>query len=220
MTATVSNVTAALSTLFVVDDDPAIREALGASSQYLGMLVETFDSAERFLERYEPDGSGCLLLDVKMPGMSGLELQSVLAERGVCLPIIMVSGQGDVPMAVSAMHQGAVTFIEKPFGLEQISVQIHEALASGARWKALWQRRKDARERLARLTPPQREVLDLLAAGLSNQKIAERLGLSLRAVEDRKARLIQALETDSLAELLAISMLAREPLPCSEHRQG
>ncbi len=218
MTATSANRKTDSATLFVVDDDPAIREAMRAAGRYLGMAVETYESAERFLESYKPVVVGCLLLDVKMPGMDGLKLQGVLAERGFCLPIIMVSGQADVPTAVNAMHQGAITFIEKPFGLEQISIQITEALAAGARWKQQWQRRKDARERLARLTEPQREVLDLLAAGLSNQKIAQRLGLSLRTVEDRKARLIQALEADSLAELLAISLLAQEPLSCIEPR--
>jgi FixJ family two-component response regulator len=200
----------ATSTLYVVDDDPAVRDALGAAGRYLGMAVETYASAETFLEQCAADIGGCLVLDVKMPGMDGLELQAALAERGICLPTIIISGHGDVPTAVSAMHKGALTFIEKPFGLEQISSEIAEALATGARWQAQCQRRKNAKQRLARITEPQREVLDLLTEGLSNQQIAARLGLSLRAVEDRKARLIQSLEAESLAEMLALNLIVKE----------
>ena len=218
MTAAVAKPKAALSTLYVVDDDPAVREALQAAGRFLKMRVETYESAEQFLERHQPADGGCLLLDVKMPGMTGLELQAVLAEQGVCLPVIMMSGQADVPSAVSAMHQGAITFIEKPFGLEQIRDQIAETLATGMHWRKQWRLRRDARERLSRLTDPQREVLELLAAGHSNQKMAERLGISLRAVEDRKSRLIQALKATSLAELLAISMLGKESSKRGEPR--
>lgn len=197
-------------TLFVVDDDPAILEAMRAVGGYLGLAAETYDSAERFLDKYDGSREGCLILDVKMPGMDGLALQRVLAQRDCFLPIIMLSGQGDVPTAVHAMQQGAVTFMEKPFALAQMSGQIMEALQTARQRKGQWQRRKDARERLSRLTQPQREVFDLLTQGQTNQQIAERLGLSLRAIEDRKARLIQALEADSLAELFTLASLAGE----------
>lgn len=197
-------------TLFIVDDDPAILEAMRAVSGYLGLAAETYESAERFLDKYDPSREGCLVLDVRMPGMDGLTLQRELAQRDYFLPVIMLSGQGDVPTAVHAMQQGAVTFLEKPFALSQISSQILEALHSARQRKDAWQRRKDARARLSRLTQQQREVFDLLTAGLSNQLMAERLGLSLRAIEDRKARLTRALHVQSLPELFTLAALAGE----------
>ena len=197
-------------TVFVVDDDPAILDAMRAVSGFLGLATETYDSAERFLNKYDASREGCLILDVKMPGMDGLALQRELAQRDEFLPIIMLSGQGDVPTAVHAMQQGAVTFMEKPFALAHMSSQIMEALQTARQRKDQWHRRKDARERLSRLTLPQREVFDLLTVGMSNQQIAERLNLSLRAIEDRKARLIQALEVQNLAELFTLASLAGE----------
>ena len=200
-------------TLFVVDDDPAVRAALQAAGQHLRLLVEVYPTAEEFLERLDVNRHGCLILDLKMPKIDGLQLQNLLRERECCLPVIMISGHGDVPSVVSAMRQGALTFLEKPFGLNEISAQIRSALETAADWRARWARRRDARERLARLTHAQRTVFDLLASGLSNKQIAQRLGLSLRAIEDRKARLIQSLQLVTIVDLFDLSSAAETPTP-------
>jgi len=171
----------------------------------LGHPVRAFASAAEFLRAYSPDQPGCLVLDVKMPGMSGLELQRRLADDGVTLPVVMISGHADVRIAVEAMTLGAITLLEKPFSLDELLGHIRKAIEKDAAERAARGKEDDARGRLAALTPKEREVLDQVVAGRTNREIADTLGLSVRAVEDRRARLMKKAGVNSLAELVALA---------------
>jgi FixJ family two-component response regulator len=190
------------STIYIVDDDEAIRTALQSIGALLEHRVMTFASAEAFLDANLGDTPGCLVLDVKMPGMSGLELQRRLADLGVRLPIVMISGHADVRIAVEAMTLGAVTLLEKPFGLDELLSHVRKALEKDRH--ARESDDSDAKARIAALTPKEREVLDLIAEGRTNREMAEMLGLSIRAVEDRRARLMKKVQARSVAELVRL----------------
>jgi FixJ family two-component response regulator len=192
-------------TVYVVDDDDAVRKAVASAGGLLGHPVRAFASAADFLAAYSPGQPGCLVLDVKMPGMSGLELQRRLADDGVTLPVVMISGHADVRTAVEAMTLGAMTLLEKPFSLDELLAQVRKAIEKDAADRAARGREDDARWRLAALTPKEREVLDQVVAGRTNREIAEHLGLSVRAVEDRRARLMRKVGVTSLAELVALA---------------
>lgn len=192
-------------TVFVVDDDDGVRAAVASAGGLLGQPVRAFASAAEFLAEYTPDQPGCLVLDVKMPGMTGLELQRKLADDGATLPVVMISGHADVRIAVEAMTLGAVTLLEKPFSLEELLTQIRKALDKDAAERAARGKVDDVRARLAALTPKEREVLDHVTAGRTNREIADTLGLSVRAVEDRRARLMRKMGVTSLAELIALA---------------
>lgn len=190
-------------TIFVVDDDEAIRRALQSAGNLLDAPVQVFENPARFLEFYTPDQPGCLVLDVKMPGMSGLELQRTLADRGWNIPIVMMSGHADVRIAVQAMTLGALTLLEKPFSLDELLGQLRKAIAKDREQRANRNANADIKASIALLTPKEREVLDLVLAGQTNRTIAENLGLSVRAIEERRARLMKKLQVNSLAELVA-----------------
>jgi len=190
-------------TIFVVDDDEAIRRALQSAGNLLDAPVQAFENPARFLESYTPDQPGCLVLDVKMPGMSGLELQRTLADRGWNIPIVMMSGHADVRIAVQAMTLGALTLLEKPFSLDELLGQLRKAIAKDREQRANRNANADIKASIALLTPKEREVLDLVLAGQTNRTIAENLGLSVRAIEERRARLMKKLQVNSLAELVA-----------------
>lgn len=192
-------------TVFVVDDDDAVRKAVASAGGLLGHPVRAFASAADFLATYTPDQSGCLVLDVKMPGMTGLELQRKLADDGTTLPVVMISGHADVRIAVEAMTLGAVTLLEKPFSLDELLAQVRKAIERDAAERASRGKAEDARAKLAALTPKEREVLDQVIAGCTNREIADTLGLSVRAVEDRRARLMRKMGANSLAELVAMA---------------
>jgi FixJ family two-component response regulator len=164
--------------------------------------VETLESAQAFLDRYQPDWPGCLVLDLDLPGMNGLELQKELARRGVRIPIIFLSNCGDVPSAVRALQAGALDFLEKPFQTEAILASIRKALDREARARAEQARQADTAARLALLTPGEREVLDLMVAGLPYKAIARKLQIGYKAVEARRAKMIRKMQCDGLAELL------------------
>jgi FixJ family two-component response regulator len=191
-------------TIFVVDDDAAVGRALASAGRLLGHPVRGFPSAAEFLAAYDPSQQGCLVLDIRMPGMTGLELQRKLAEDGVAIPIVMISGHADVRIAVEAMTQGAVTLLEKPFRLDELIDHVRKAIEIDRDRRAAQQRRNEADARLALLTPKEREVLELLAAGKTNKAIAAGLGLSVRAVEDRRARLMKKVQVGSVAELVQL----------------
>lgn len=191
-------------TLFVVDDDAAITRAISSFARLMNLRVETFASAEEFLKAYDPHRPGCLVLDVKMPGMSGLELQQKLIAEDIGLPIIMISGHSDVPMAVEAMTAGAVTFLEKPFSQQELSVAIREAIQRDAEKRSAGKQRAEASERVARLTVKEREVMDRILIGMTNKQIAAELELSHRAIEDRRARVMRKLNVRSVAELVTL----------------
>jgi FixJ family two-component response regulator len=194
-------------TIFVVDDDAAVRRAIAGAGKLLGRPVRSFASAAEFLAAYDTAQPGCLVLDLKMPGMTGVELQQRLADDGTPIPIVVVSGHADVRTAVEVMTLGAVTLLEKPFRLDELLTHLRRALELDAANRARAARHAEADARLAALTPKEREVLEAIAAGKTNREIAEQLGLSLRAVEDRRARLMRKVQARTVAEL--VQLLAR-----------
>ena len=189
-------------TIFVVDDDAAVRDALKLLLRSVGHAVETFGSAQEFLDAYGEDRAGCLVLDIRMPGMSGLELQQKLNEQHSILPIIFITGHGDVPMAVEAMQAGAVDFIQKPFRDQDLIDRINQALEKDSSNRAALGERNDIRRRLETLTPREREVLDLVVHGKANKVIAGDLKLSQRTVEIHRARVMEKMQASSLAHLV------------------
>jgi two-component system, LuxR family, response regulator FixJ len=189
-------------TIFVVDDDSAVRDALKLLLRSVGQAVETYGSAQEFLDAYGEDRPGCLVLDIRMPGMSGLELQQKLNERHSILPIIFITGHGDVPMAVEAMQAGAVDFIQKPFRDQDLIDRINQALEKDGSNRAALGERNDIRRRLETLTPREREVLDLVVHGKANKVIAGDLKLSQRTVEIHRARVMEKMQASSLAHLV------------------
>ncbi len=196
------NLSTARPTIFIVDDDAAVRDALKLLLRSVGQAVETYASGQEFLESYAEDRPGCLVLDIRMPGMSGLELQQKLNERHCILPIIFITGHGDVPMAVEAMQAGAVDFIQKPFRDQDLIDRINQALEKDQSNRAALGERNDIRRRLETLTPREREVLDLVVQGKANKVIAGDLKLSQRTVEIHRARVMEKMQASSLAHLV------------------
>ena len=192
------------STVFVVDDDEAMRESLTWLIESVGLNVETFSSADEFLKYYYPGRPGCLLLDVRMPGMSGLELQAHLQSQQVTIPVIIITGHGDVPMAVRAMESGVIDFIEKPFNDEQLLESIRNALSIDDTQRDEQAFKAEVASRLAQLTPRESEVMDMVTAGKSNKEIANALGVSAKTVEAHRAKVMEKMEAGSLAELVRL----------------
>ena len=190
-------------TVHVVDDDAALRDALGMLFRTAGLQVETYASALEFLARARPEPPACLVLDIRMPGMSGTALQDQLRARGSQLPILFISGHGDIPMAVVAVKKGAFDFIEKPFDDDQLLRQVLDALdLAGGRGAPA----AAGAERLALLSEREREVLDLVLAGRPNRQIALDLAISTKTVEFHRARIMQKLEVRSAAELFRLCL--------------
>jgi two-component system, LuxR family, response regulator FixJ len=193
--------------VFVVDDDPAARQSLAALISSRGLPVKTFASAEDFLAAYQPDQRACLIADVRMTGLSGLELQQQLAASGVNLPVIIITGFADVPTAIHAMRAGAITFLEKPCTAQEISGAIQTALDIERRITELRRRRAEIEDHLSQLDDTDRAILDKMVFGLTNQMIAMDLDLSLRTVEKRRAGIFQKMHAANLAELLRMVLL-------------
>lgn len=189
-------------TVHIVDDDEALRDSLVWLLESEGHAVATHASAEEFLAHWKPQLRGCLLLDVRMPGMSGLELHEKLVSEGSTLPVVFITGHGDVPMAVSALKRGAVDFIEKPFNDRDLLTLITQCLELDRERSS--QRRQDAEvsRRLEQLTSREREVLDLIVGGRLNKQIADALGISIKTVEVHRARVMEKMGVASLAELV------------------
>jgi two-component system response regulator FixJ len=194
--------------VFVVDDDRAMRESLRWLLESVGLTVRTYANAADFLREYEPTQPGCLVLDVRMPGMSGLDLQADLVRRGAGLPTIVVTGHAEVPMAVRAVKAGAVDFIEKPFSDQLLLDRVRQALEIDRLEREVRRRREEARRRLETLTAREREVLMLVAAGKANKEIAAELGLSQKTVEVHRSHVMSKMFVDSLAELIRVAILA------------
>ena len=169
----------AQTTVFIVDDDEAVRDSLKMLMESVDLHAEVFASAHEFLQLFDDDRSGCLVLDIRMPGMSGLELQAVLNERRSMLPVIFITGHGDVPMAVQAIRGGAQDFIQKPFREQELLDRVQQVLAEDSRNRDVLHQKRDILERLSTLTPREREVLGLVVAGNANKVIAIDLGLPL-----------------------------------------
>ena len=196
------------STVFVVDDDQAMRTSLQWLIESTGMKVLTFESADAFLAGYYPGRAGCLLVDVRMPGMSGLELQAYLTREGYRLPVIIITGHGDVAMAVKAMKAGAMDFIEKPFHDEDLLRSIRRALEYDQRQRVGQAAREDLQARLADLTPREHEVMGMVTDGKSNREIAAALGVTPKTVEAHRARVMEKMRAESLAELVRMVLIA------------
>lgn len=196
------------STVFLIDDDQAVRDAVGLLLRTDGLAVETFTSAAGFLESGAAERAGCLVLDVRMPGMSGLDLQQQMRTRGYRTPIIFMTGHGDVPMAIRAMKAGAFDFIEKPFQGKTLLERIHEALKLDTCERHRRAQRAEAATRMAQLSPREREVLDRIALGRYNKTIAAELGISVSTVEIHRKRVMEKLQAESLSDLIRTLALA------------
>jgi two-component system response regulator FixJ len=197
--------------VFVVDDDAAVRDSLSLLIRSVGLEAEAFETAQGFLDAYAPPRWGCLVLDVRMPGISGLELQQQMAARGISLPIVFLTAHGDIPMAVQALKAGAVDFILKPFRDQDLLDKIHEAIAVHGRLLKKLQSREVILERLGTLTTREREVMDLVVAGKANKVIALDLGISRRTVEIHRGRIMEKMQAGSLSELVQFALESRRP---------
>jgi FixJ family two-component response regulator len=194
--------------VFVVDDDAGVRRMISRMVGSVGLRVETFASVQEFLDLYDPRQTACLVLDVRMPGPSGLELQERLAAQQAPLPIIFITGHGDIAMGVRAMKRGAVDFIEKPFQDQVLLDAIHAALDRAVALRRDAAARAAARRRVAALTPREREVLALVVAGLPSKQIATRLGTAEQTIKMHRSRLMKKTGVDSLPDLVRLAQLA------------
>ncbi len=194
--------------VFVVDDDPAFRDSMGWLLSRSGLAHQLYASAEEFLAACSDGMQGCVVLDVRLQGMTGLELQEQLKARHVDLPVIMITGHADVPIAIRAMKAGAVDFLEKPFDGQTLLTCVRGALQKDHRVKAEAARRAHAGTRLKQLTEREREVLEMVAEGLLSKEIAARLGISTRTVEAHRARIMHKTESETLADLIRLAVLA------------
>lgn len=192
----------------LVDDDASVRRSVGFMLKTSGYQVQAYESGLELLKSSHLS-QGCVLLDIRMPGMDGLEVQQALQEKGIGLPVIIMTGHGDVGLAVKAMKAGAVDFIEKPFEKDALLASLQEGFHRLSRKEATQDRKKDAEVRLQALTPRERDVLDGLAQGLPNKTIAYDLGISPRTVEIHRANLMTKLEVRSLSEALRVAFAAR-----------
>ena len=190
------------SSVFIVDDDEAVRDSLKMLVRSIGLSVETFTSAADFLESYDPSRAGCVILDIRMPGMSGLELQEQLSARNATLPIIFITGHGDIPMAVKSIKAGAVDFIQKPFRDQELIDRIQQALEQNVRTRNRVGEDDAIAERITSLTPREREVMEYVARGEPNKAIAYDLNISERTVEVHRARVMEKMKADSLPDLV------------------
>jgi two-component system, LuxR family, response regulator FixJ len=193
-------------TVFVVDDDEGVRNSLRFLLKSVGLSAHTLASAADFLATYRPREPGCLVLDVRMPGMSGLELQQQLNLRGAVIPVIFITGHGDIPMAVEAMQQGAFDFLQKPFRDQDLIDRIQRALERDARNRAALVEHDSIRKRLESLTPREHEVLVLMTRGKPNKVMAAELGVSQRTVEIHRARVMEKSGATSIAQLVRMVM--------------
>ncbi len=189
-------------TVHVVDDDDAVRSSLRLLLKSVGLPTVAHSSAQEFLAAWDGDQPGCLVLDVRMPGMSGIELQAELNQRGAIIPVIFISGHGDIPMAVEAIQHGAFDFLQKPFRDQDLIDRVQRALASDAEHRQLLQQRETLRQRFESLTPREQEVLELVTQGKANKVMAGDLGVSQRTVEIHRARVMEKMGAQSLAQLV------------------
>jgi len=192
----------ATSSVYVVDDNPAVRDAIRWLVEEVGLRAQVFATAQDFIAEFNPESVGCLVLDIRMPGMSGLELQDYLQQQNITLPVIVVTGHGDVPMAVRSMKSGAFDFLQKPFNDQTmldtifLAIKHHQALIDTAR------QRSQACENIASLTRREKQVLKMIRAGESSREIAEKLHISVRTVEGHRAKLMDKMNSPTVAQLI------------------
>ncbi len=195
--------------VFIVDDDDAVRESLAFLMKSVGLRAESFSSAQAFLDGYNPARAGCLVLDIRMPGMSGLELQDKLIQMGSILPVIFITGHGDVPMAVKAIKAGAADFVQKPFRDQELIDRIREVLEEDAHTRAEKLQRNEILRRMDTLTEREREVMEQVVDGKANKVVAIDLNVSQRTVEIHRANVMEKMKARSLAQLVRLVMKAR-----------
>jgi FixJ family two-component response regulator len=204
--------------VFIVDDEEALRISLRSLLESIGIGVTTFASAQEFLDGDSMLQPGCLLLDIRMPGMSGIELQQQLNMQGATIPVIFITGHGDVPMAVKAMKHGALDFLQKPFRTQDLVDRVQRALAKDAESRAALAQHSQIRARVALLTSREREVLNLMTRGKSNKIMAADLGISQRTVEIHRARVMEKLAASSVAQAVRMVMDLGATERTDEHR--
>ena len=193
-------------TVFVIDDDTDVRDSLKWLLESVGLKVETYENALAFFEGFDTSDSGCIVMDVRMPGLSGINAQKKLADYKIELPVIMISAHGNVDMAVTALTQGASTFIEKPFDDQVLIDHVHSALERDRERFFHRRSRSRIRECYDRLTRRERQVLELIVKGLSNQEAADELGINRKTVEGHRANMTAKMKVDSFAELVQVAI--------------
>jgi two-component system response regulator FixJ len=192
--------------VYVVDDDPAVLDAIRLLLRSVGLSSQTFESAAAFLDAFDRDQHGCLVLDVRMPSMSGIDLQEKLQDMGATIPIVFVTAHGDIPMAVQAVKAGALDFIPKPFRDQDLLDRVHQAIAIDTQQRREREGKLSLSARYNALSPREREVLELVVAGKANKVIAADLGISQRTVEIHRARVMQKMGADSLPDLVRLTI--------------
>lgn len=197
-------------TIFIVDDDEAVRDSLRWLLEANGYRVRSFNGAEEFLEAYDPNQVGVLIADVRMPGMSGLELQEELIARQAPLPIVFITGHGDVPMAVSTMKKGAIDFLEKPFNESDLRTIVARMMDIATERYNQMQAKKTQEAVLSRLTAREQQVLERIVAGRLNKQIAGDLNISIKTVEAHRANIMEKLEVTTVADLMKIALASSE----------
>ncbi|KAA3628176.1 MAG: DNA-binding response regulator [Proteobacteria bacterium] len=203
--------------VFVVDDDEAARDSLGWLVRSVGLEVVTSASAAEFLKRFDPGQPGCLILDIRMPGMSGLELLNRLQELHAVLPVIIITGHGDVPMAVRALKAGAMEFIEKPFNDQELLDCVHRGIQKDVERRITIQQRQRVIERYEQLTPREREVMSGVVEGLPNKVIGRKLDISVKTVEAHRARIMEKMQASSLSQLVRMALTLESHASESSH---
>ena len=197
--------TAGAPVVFVIDDDPSVRSSLKFLLSSMGLQVESYDSAETLLQRKPPDAPSCLVLDVRLRGLSGLDFQRELAARNRQMPIIFITGHGDVPMSVKAMKAGAIDFLTKPVREQEMLDAVTGALERDRKRRAEEKSNSDARARFALLTPRERQIMALVTGGLMNKQVAGKIGISERTVKIHRGNVMRKMRTKSLADLVMIA---------------
>ena len=191
--------------VFVIDDDASMRDAVSRLLNAVGLTVQTFASAREFLAGRLPDVPGCAVLDVRLPGLSGLDLQREMVERGIHIPVIFITGHGDIPMSVQAMKAGAVEFLTKPFRDQDLLDAVRAGIQLDRQGRKERAELAELRDGLRQLTPREREVMSLVVAGLLNKQIAVRLGASEKTIKIHRSHVMQKMRADSLADLVRMS---------------
>ncbi len=197
----------------VIDDEADVRQALALLLRSVGLASRVYASAQEFLDGYQPGATGCLVIDVRLPGMSGLELQESLASQGVALPVIMMTGHGDIPMAVRAMRAGALDFVEKPFHDQLLLDRIHEGIRRSQQLQDDAGERAELERRYASLTEREREVMAQVVEGQPSKVIADRLGVSTRTVETHRAHVMEKMQASSLSYLVRMAVALAPQVP-------